>query len=94
MDTVVTRSSLLTAEYSLKLTELVNATLPEMLDNAEYAARTSALMVALNRELARLAATCGESQEIDPDTMMELVSKQFVNNFGRCLTVIRGEGHA
>jgi hypothetical protein len=62
------------------------------LANDEYAARCSALLIALNRELARCAAAFGEVHQIDPAEIMTLVAEQFSKNHVHALNALRGEG--
>lgn len=74
VEAVKARSSDLVDEYTATLTEFANGLVPPYLDNAEYAARTSALMIALNRQLARCAVAFGEAHQVDPEAMLQLVA--------------------
>lgn len=94
IEAVAGRSSDLTAEYTQKLDAFVNDLVPPMLSNAEYAARTSALMIALNRELARCAAAFGSAHQVDADTMIQLVTGQFNNNYFRANSAVVRQGTA
>lgn len=89
---VVSRSSDLTEEYTRQLDAFTNRLVPPFLDNAEYAARTSALMIALNRQLARCATAFGQAHEVAPETMIELVIGQFAKNMAVCANAVDGEG--
>lgn len=89
---VVSRSTELVEEYTDHLTSFVNGLVPPFLDNAEYAARTSALMIALNRQLGRCATAFGEAHGVSPEQMIELVVAQFVKNMAVCAEAVEGEG--
>jgi hypothetical protein len=89
---VTARSADLVEEYTAKLDEFVTALVPPFLDNAEYAARTSGLMIALNRQLARCAAAFGEVHGVTPEAMASLVAGQFSRNFQTALGAVQGEG--
>ena len=91
---VAERSSDLTEEYTRQLDEFVNTLVPPMLSNSEYAARTSALMIALNRELARCAAAFGEVHGVTPEQMTSLIGSQFARNFETSLAAVRGQGNS
>ena len=86
------RSSDLVDQYTADLDGFVNSLVPPFLDNAEYAARTSALMIALNRELARCAVAFGQAHEIELETMIHLVVGQFTKNLALCSDAIEGAG--
>lgn len=92
MADITARSADLVDDYTAKLDAFTNDIVPVFLDNAEYAARTSALMIALNRQLARCAVAFGETHRIDPETMIQLVTAQFVKNMAVCASAIDGEG--
>jgi hypothetical protein len=94
MNDITARSNDLVEEYTAALDGFVNGLVPPMLDNAEYAARTSALMIALNRELARCAASFGEVHGVAPDAMASLVGSQFARNFAKARDAVQGEGQA
>lgn len=89
---ITTRSADLVDDYTAKLDALTNETVPVFLDNAEYAARTSALMIAFNRQLARCAVAFGNTHQIGPETMIDLVTKQFVKNMAVCSMAVEGNG--
>lgn len=91
-DPIVDRANDLTDDYCQQLDVLVNGIVPPMLGNAEYAARCSALMIALNRQLARCAASFGEVHEIAFDEMTELVVAQFIRNFSISRQALEGQG--
>jgi 16S rRNA C1402 N4-methylase RsmH len=91
---ITERSSDLVAQYTAELDAFVNGLVPSLLDNAEYAARTSALMIALNRELARCAAAFGEVHGVHPEAMIQLVVVQFSKNFSIALDAMDGQGQS
>lgn len=91
-ETVQERASGLTDEYAQKLDAFVNEIVPPVLDNAEYAARCSALLIALNRQLARCAASFGEVHQVSPEDMTNLVFAQFIRNFRISREVLDGAG--
>lgn len=94
---VAERSSDLVEDYTARLETVIAglmSTNTSIISNAEYAARTSALMIALNRQLARCAAAFGEVHGVAPDEMTKLVEAQFGNNFRRCLDAVAGEGQS
>lgn len=74
------RSTELVDEYCRKLDAFVNEIVPPVIDNAEYAARGSALLIALNRQLARCAASFGEVHGVSEKDMTDLVFMQFLRN--------------
>lgn len=92
VEAITQRSTDLVAEYTRLLDQFVNQLVPPVLDNAEYAARTSALMIAVNRELARCAAAFGETHGVDPEQMIRLVIGQFTKNFSIALDAMEGQG--
>jgi hypothetical protein len=92
IDAIKERSVDLVEEYSAELTAFVDKLVPSLLANDEYAARCSALLIALNRELARCAAAFGEVHQIDPAEIMTLVAEQFSKNHVHALNALRGEG--
>lgn len=82
------RSTELVDQFTAELDALVNKHVPTILDNAEYAAVTSALMIALNRELARCAAAFGATHGVLPDQIIDLVGTQFQINYAKCLEAL------
>jgi hypothetical protein len=89
---VVARSADLVEEYTGHLTAFVDNLVPTTLDNAEYAARTSALMIAINRQLARCATAFGEAHGVAPEQIVELVVAQFAKNMAVCAEAVEGQG--
>lgn len=67
----------LTADYTKEIGDLVDSKVPPILDNQTYAARTSALVIALTRSLARAAAAFGEAQNQDSDAVGGLILQLF-----------------
>lgn len=88
---ILERTNVLVDDYTERFDALVNQMVPPTLANHEYAARCGGLMIALNRELARCAATFGEVHGIDEQEMILLVGKQFVKNHELCLATLRGQ---
>lgn len=89
---IVERSSNLTDDYTERLDAFVNGLVPAMLSDAEYAARTSAVMIALNRQLARCAIAFGDVHGVTPEAMTTLVHGQFARNLKTCLAAVQGQG--
>lgn len=92
LDRVGVRAEELKADYTQRLDAFANELVPPALSNSEYAARCSALLTALNRELARCAASFGEVHQIDPEDMQTLVVMQFRRNFAHCHAALEGAG--
>jgi hypothetical protein len=92
IDAIKERSADLVEEYSVALTAFIDKLVPSMLTNSEYAARCSALLIALNRQLARCAAAFGEVHGIDPQEVMKLIAEQFSQNHIRALNALREGG--
>ena len=88
------RAEALKAEYTERLDAFANDLVPPMLSNSEYAARCSALLTALNRELARCAASFGEVHQVDPEELQTLVVMQFRRNFAVCHAALEGAGES
>lgn len=86
------RAEELKADYTERLDAFANELVPPMLSNSEYAARCSALLTALNRELARCAASFGQVQGIDIEEMQTLVVLAFRRNFAICHAALDGAG--
>jgi hypothetical protein len=84
-ETTMERSEELQKEYTAALDKLVNGFAPPTLSNQEYAAVTSALMIALNRELARCAAAFGDVWQISAEDMIALVTAQFAGNYAHAV---------
>lgn len=78
----------LTAEYTRELGEICDAKVPKVIGNSEYAARTSALMIALVRQTARAAAAFGEAQGQDGDAVGALILALFTKNHIEALQAI------
>lgn len=74
------RTADLVDEYTAELNAWVNERVPLMLTNGEFAARTAALMIALNRQLARTAVAFGETHGVDSVEVGTLVVQQFAKN--------------
>jgi hypothetical protein len=91
-DSVQDRATELSEEYSQRLDEFVNDIIPPVLMNDEYAARCSALLIAINRQLARCAASFGEVHQVSAEEMTNLVVGQFVRNFRISREALEGLG--
>jgi hypothetical protein len=91
-DPVQDRAKELTDSYSQMLDKFVNDLIPPTLENAEFAARCSALLIALNRQLARCAASFSGVHHVEPDEMVNLVFGQFHRNFRISLSALEGAG--
>lgn len=89
---ITERTDELADDYTRDLSEFVDKLVPTTLDNAEYAARCSALMIALNRNLARCAASFGEVHQVATEEMVQLVAAQFSRYHVLCLNALRGDG--
>lgn len=90
----VERSTDLTDQYTLALDGWVNERVPTCLSNEEYAARCSALMIALNRQLARCAAAFGQANNVEPDAIRTLILGQLSRNYRTCIDALEGKGSA
>lgn len=92
IEAIGARAEELKAEYTERLDTFTNELVPPMLSNSEYAARASALLTALNRQLARCAASFGEVQGVDTEEMQTLVVMAFRRNFAICHAALDGAG--
>lgn len=70
----------LTETYGKELDAWANERVPKLISNGEYAARSAAIMIALGRELARVAVAFGEAHEVSPEHVSDLVVTAFVKN--------------
>jgi len=87
--TISERTADLVDQYTAELNAWIEERVPTVLINREYAARSAALMIALNRQLARIAVAFGEVHEIDPAEVGDLVFRQFAKNHGLALDAVR-----
>lgn len=94
IDALTERSVELTAEYTRRLDAVVNDLVPPTLSNSEYAARCSALLIAINRELARCAAAFCSAHGVMPEEFATVVHDQFDLNLAHAMDSIRGAGSA
>ena len=76
-------------EVSADLTQFVNERVIPGMPDTEFVSVCSALMIALNRQLARCAASFGEVNGVDQDTMTTLVRGQFDNHYAQALAALR-----
>lgn len=88
------RAEELKDDYTRQLDEFTDKIVPKTLSNSEYAARCSALMTALNRQLARCAASFGEVHGVDIDEMQTVVVLAFRRNFAICHAALEGAGES
>ena len=86
--TMQQHTSGLVEAYTAEITEWADAKVPPILTNAEYAARTSALLIALSRQLGRAAAAFGEAQSVSADEVGELVVSMFAKHHTQSLQAI------
>lgn len=91
-ETFQQRSIALTEEYSNELEAYVDERVPPVLDNTEYAARCSSLLIALTRQLARAAAAMGQANGQDELEVRTVVMGMFNRNYDRALKSLAGEG--
>lgn len=90
--TIEERSAELVDDYAQRLDEFVNELIPPVLDNAEFASRCSALLIALNRQLGRCAAAFGDVYQVAPDEIRSLVHGQFERAYRIAREALDGEG--
>ena len=88
LDPMQAHTSDLTDTYSAEITEWADAKVPPLLGNGEYAARCSALMISLARQLGRAAAAFGEANAVDPQEVGELVTKMVVSSHVKALDAL------
>lgn len=81
-----------TARFTDELEAWVRERIPGSLTDAQFAAHSSALMIALNRQLAATAAAFGETHLVAADQVATLVIGQFRKNHGIALAAIAA-GH-
>src|SRR5512139_76389 len=65
-------------EYTAEITAWADEKVPPILTNSEYAARTSALVIALSRQLGRAAAAFGEAQQCPSEEVGQMVVTMFL----------------
>lgn len=78
-----------TETFTDELTAFARSKIPMTLSNREFADASSALLIALNRVLASTAASFGETHGVPPETIADLVVKQFAKHHLEALTAIR-----
>lgn len=87
------RSIALTEQYTNEFGQIIDREVPMTLSNAEYGARTSSLLIALTRQLARCAAAFGHANGQSPDDVQIMVMKMFGTNYNRAMEALTtGEG--
>lgn len=79
----------MTARFTRELSEFMRERLPTTLSDAEFAAASSGMMIALNRQLATCAAAFGETHQVNPQALKKIVKAQFDNNLARALDTLR-----
>jgi hypothetical protein len=82
----------LAEQYTDELNAFVDKLVPPILDDMEYAARCSALLIALNRQLARCASAFGLANGVEQAAIRAIVLGQFDRNYRLCLDAIDGAG--
>lgn len=78
----------LSLAYSKEIGAWCDAKVPKILGDADYAARTAALVIALTRELARAAAAFGEAQKQDSEAVGGMILALFTKNHIQALDTI------
>jgi hypothetical protein len=86
-DRIKRMTSDLVDKYDGEISRLVDAKIVLTLPNDEYAARTSALLISLNRQLSRAAAAFAGSNGISDEEMLAMVMAQFTSNFAKATAV-------
>lgn len=77
-----------TEQFTDELTAYARSKIPMALSNREFADASSALLIALNRVLAATAASFGETHNVAPEKMVDLVIKQFAKHHLEALAAI------
>jgi hypothetical protein len=85
------RSIELTNEYTAELTKYCDDRVPPMLDNAEYAARCSALLISMTRQLGRCAAAFAKANNQDQQDVAVMIARMFNKNHQQAIDAL-GEG--
>lgn len=75
--------------YGKELDDWANERVPRLLGNGDYAARSAAIMIALNRQLARVSVAFGEAHGVSPSQVSELVMEAFLKNHLRALDAVQ-----
>jgi hypothetical protein len=75
--------------YGRELDAWANERVPKLISNGEYAARSAAIMIALNRELARVAVAFGEAHDVGPGEVADLILSAFVKNHRLALQAVQ-----
>lgn len=88
-DQVQDRAVDLADKFTNELGDFVRERIPLIMGNMEFAATSSALMIALNRKLAECAVAFGETHGIDATEIDLLVIQQFQQNHVRALEAAR-----
>jgi hypothetical protein len=78
----------MTAQYTEELEAWVRERIPESLTDPQFAARSSALMIAIGRQLAAIAAAFGETHLVPSDEVAKLVMGQFRKNHAIAIAAI------
>jgi hypothetical protein len=82
-DRINRRTSDLVDQYDDEFRKLVDGKIVLTLTNDEYAARTAALLISLNRQLSRAAAAFAGSNGVSDEEMLAMVMAQFTSNFAK-----------
>lgn len=78
---VKSKTSDLVDQFDKEFGDLIDGKINPLMPNLEYAALSAALLISVNRQLARIAAAFGDSQQIDHQVVAEMVVSQFSKNF-------------
>lgn len=94
MEDATQRTVAMTTDYTNRIGKTVERLMPAHLDDAEFALRSSAMLIALNRQIARVAASFCATHGVMPDVMTEMVREQFGQNFTEAMSTVLGTGRA
>lgn len=75
--------------YTADLGNYVRGQIPRSMPDDEFAAAASALMIALNRQLAYCAAAFGETHGVSADLVRKLVMGQFDRHHATAIDALR-----
>lgn len=88
-DPVQDRSEQLAEAFTAELGSWIRERIPPLMTDAEFAATSSAMMIALNRKLAECAVAFGETHGVDAVELDMMVIKLFQLNHSRALDAAR-----
>lgn len=87
--TLQEHTSDLVDEYTGELGLWLDSKVPPILLNGEYAARTSALLIALSRQIGRVAAAFGSAQNVDDEEVGKMCVAMFTKHQAEALLTIK-----